>query len=163
MQRLLLGPIAAAIIVFTPGAARAVNCTGLSYDELVQRLGEVDFPFILLDKVHVGDDELRAQANFVECPPNAEEGETAYIYSWRPIDAHATKGLGVSFTFFDFPSLEAREALLQKRVAADGEIQAAIIADHGITHTLESDVYYYVDPQSTKAFRVERDIQYVLE
>jgi hypothetical protein len=112
--------------------------------------------------VHVDDDELRAQEHFSECPPDSEEGETAYIYSWRSIDEY--RGLGVTFTFFDFSSVEAREEMLRKRVAADGRIQAAIRdSDRAITNKLESDVYYYIDPNSTKAFRVERDIQFVVE
>lgn len=161
MKRIFLWLLGAGFLALAPGSAQAVDCTGVTYPELLQRLEDIGLPLALLGKVHVDEPELRAQDGFSECTPNAAEGETAFIYSWRPIE-DATKGVGVSFTAFEFPSAEAREKMLRKRIEADAEVQAAIKASDMTTNKLESDVFYYLDPDSTKAFRVERDVMHVL-
>lgn len=154
--------LAVGSLALAPGSAQAVNCTGLSYPQLLQRLEDMGLPLALLGKVHVDDRELRAQKGFWECTPNAAEGETAFIYSLRPIE-YATKVVRVSFTAFELPSAEARERMLRKRIEADAQVQAAIKASDHTTNKLESDVFYYLDPHGTKAFRVERDVMHVLE
>lgn len=162
MRNGFFGSVAAVIVALASSPVLAENCTGLSYDELVQRLRDVGFPFILLDKIHVDDAELRAQESFSECPRNSEKGETTYIYSWRPIE-DSTRGLGVSFTFYEFASDKARQIALQRLIAADRKTQSAIKkADYSVTNKLESDVYFFIDPDSTKAIRVERDVEFVL-
>jgi hypothetical protein len=120
----------------------AINCTGVTYSELMSRLEDVGFPMILLKKAHETD--LRAQGDFTECPPNKRDHETAMIYSWYVIDPPYAEE--VAFTFFEFPSIAVRDATLAKLRTADADA----------LNNSDNDVFYYMHPGGKKAFRIKR-------
>lgn len=61
MKYAFVGLLCAVLVGPFSSPAYAVNCSGVTYLELMQKLRDVHFPLALLSKVHVGENELRAQ------------------------------------------------------------------------------------------------------
>jgi len=123
---------------------RADECRQVTQSEVLSRLGQEDFPMALLSKAHVRD--LQDWGDFTECKPTWIEHVTFYLY--RDIAHNYPKEWqGLSFMVFNYPSSAARDRAMKKPNIAD---QRAIESPDNY------DVLYYLEPNGTRAFRIER-------
>ena len=134
--------LAVAFATLLTESTYALDCVKLPQVEVSLRLKQVGFPMGLLSKVHVRD--LKSWGDFTECKPTWFPHATTYIYASQAFP-WPKPWEDLSFMVLKFPSVAAR----------DGAMAKPNLHEANAVSNPDDAVFYYLEPNSPRAFRVE--------
>ena len=134
--------LAVGLTALLAGSAQALDCVKLPQAAVSLRLKQIGFPMGLLSKVHVRG--LQSWGDFTECKPTWFPHATIHIYSTH-VFPWPKPWEDLSFMVLEFPSAAARDRAMAKPNPRDADA----------VNNPDDEVFYYLEPNSPRAFRVE--------
>ncbi|MBN9364952.1 MULTISPECIES: hypothetical protein [unclassified Devosia] len=131
-----------AVLVVSALTVAAQSCSVVRSGDVLQHLEDAGFPVALLGKAHVA--ELKDYSDFLRCEPLFRSDEAWSLSASRQLDDVYWET--VVFSVFAFPTHAAAVAEIGERTSWEAHAR----------DNPDTDIYYYLEPRSSTAFKVSR-------